>query len=250
MKLHDKIAIVTGGGQGIGEAISNQLAQEGATVAIADVNMQNANGAAEKIRSQNGKASPFKVDVSSLDSVEEICWQVRDQYGHIDILVNNAGWDKVEPFLDNDPQDWDKVIAINLRGVLNTCKTILPMMIEQGGGKIVNIASDAGRVGSSGEAVYSATKGGIIAFSKTIAREMARHHINVNAVCPGPADTPLFQGVTQANPKIAGALEKAIPFHRLAQPEDIAAAVAYFTSDGASYVTGQTLSVSGGLTMA
>lgn len=250
MKLHGKIVTVTGGGQGIGEAISKRVAHEGAKVVIADLNEQNAKNAAEKIHSEGGEAFPLKVDVSQLADVESMVQQVKADHGRIDVLVNNAGWDKVEPFLENDPDDWDKVIAINLKGVLNTCKTVLPIMIEQNGGKIVNIASDAGRVGSSGEAVYSATKGGIISFSKTIAREMARHQINVNAVCPGPADTPLFQGVTAKNPKIATALEKAIPFHRLAKPVDIAGAVCYFASDDADYVTGQTLSVSGGLTMA
>lgn len=250
MRLHDKIVIVTGGGQGIGEAISKKLAQEGATVGIADINEQTAKRAADNIHEEGGEAFPLQADVSQMADIERMTQQVKADHGRIDVLVNNAGWDKVEPFLDNDPDDWDKVIAINLKGVLHTCKCILPEMIEQNGGKIVNIASDAGRVGSSGEAVYSATKGGIISFSKTIAREMARHHINVNAVCPGPADTPLFQGVMSDNPKIGSALKKAIPFHRLAQPEDIAGAVCYFASPDADYVTGQTLSVSGGLTMA
>lgn len=250
MRLLDKVAIVTGGGRGIGEAISQKLAKEGAKVAVADLDEQSAAETAESIRKQNGEAIPVKVDVTNLARVEAIVEQVQKTYGRIDVLVNNAGWDKVEPFLKNSPEDWDKVISINLKGVIHTTRAVLPIMIDQGYGKVVNIGSDAGRVGSSGEAVYSATKGGIIAFSKTMAREMAKHQINVNVVCPGPANTQLFQKVVEDNPKLGSALERAIPFRRLAEPADIANAVCYFASDEASYVTGQTLSVSGGLTMA
>jgi 2-hydroxycyclohexanecarboxyl-CoA dehydrogenase len=173
-----------------------------------------------------------------------------DRFGRIDVLVNNAGWDKVQPFLESNESDWDKVIAINLYGTLHCCKAVLPAMVAQGYGKVVNIGSDAGRVGSSGEAVYSAAKGGIIAFTKTLARELARYKINVNCVCPGPADTPLFAEIGAENPKLREALQKAIPFRRLARPEDLANAVAFLASDEAEYITGQTLSVSGGLTMA
>lgn len=249
MRLKDKTAIVTGGGRGIGEAIAKKLAAEGAKVAVADLDEQSAEGIVKDIRKQGGEALAVKADVTDLASVAAMAEKVRGKFGSIDILVNNAGWDKVEPFLKNDPEDWDKVIGINLKGVIHTSKTVLPIMIEHGHGKIVNIGSDAGRVGSTGEAVYSATKGGIIAFSKTLAREMAKHRINVNVVCPGPAKTPLFQKVVDDNPKLGTALEKAIPFRRLAEPEDIANAVCFFASDEASYVTGQTLSVSGGLTM-
>jgi 2-hydroxycyclohexanecarboxyl-CoA dehydrogenase len=175
--------------------------------------------------------------------------QVRRQFGRIDVLVNNAGWDKASPFVDSDPADWDRVIAINLYGVLHTCHAVLPVMAEQGGGTVVNLASDAGRVGSSGEAVYSAAKGGVIAFTKTIARESARHGITANAVCPGPTDTALFASMGGDNPKLREALTKAIPLRRLAQPSDLANVVAFLASDEASYVTGQTVSVSGGLTM-
>lgn len=250
MRLQGSAAIVTGGGRGIGEAIAIKLASEGAKVAVADLDEQSAAATAEAICARGGEAFAVKADVTDLSAVEAMAAKVREQFGRIDVLVNNAGWDKVEPFLDNSPADWDKVIGINLKGVIHTSKTVLPIMIEQGCGKMVNIGSDAGRVGSTGEAVYSATKGGIIAFSKTLAREMARHRINVNVVCPGPANTPLFQKVVKENPRLGKALEKAIPFRRLAEPEDIANAVCFFASEEAAYVTGQTLSVSGGLTMA
>ena len=169
--------------------------------------------------------------------------------GCVDVIVNNVGWDKMEPFIKSEPTTWDKVIAINLRGPINCFKAVLPVMIERKYGRIVSIASDAGRVGSSGEAVYSGAKGGIIAFSKTVAREVARYGITINCVSPGPTDTPLFAAVAGDNPAIAEGLKKAIPLRRLAQPEDIAGAVAFFASDKASYVTGQVLSVSGGLNM-
>jgi 2-hydroxycyclohexanecarboxyl-CoA dehydrogenase len=173
--------------------------------------------------------------------------RVKNELGRIDVLVNNAGWDKADAFVDSDPDDWDRVVQINLYGVLNTSKEVLPIMAEQGFGSVVNLGSDAGRVGSSGEAVYSAAKGGVIAFTKASAREMARHQVNVNVVCPGPTDTALF--ASMGGPKLREALTKAIPFRRLAQPSDIANAVAFFASDEASYITGQTVSVSGGLTM-
>lgn len=250
MRLKDKVAIVTGGGRGIGEAICKKLASEGAKVIIADIRLETAKDTAKEIVSLGGEAFAMKLDVTLFSEVSTMVAQVKEKYGKIDVLVNNAGWDKIEPFLQNSEETWNKVIAINLKGVIQTCYHVLPIMIEQGFGKIVNIGSDAGRVGSTGEAVYSAAKGGVIAFSKTIAREMARHKINVNVVCPGPANTPLFQEISKDNPKLSSALEKAIPFRRLAEPEDIANAVCYFSSDEASFVTGQTLSVSGGLTMA
>jgi 2-hydroxycyclohexanecarboxyl-CoA dehydrogenase len=175
--------------------------------------------------------------------------QVRRQFGRIDVLVNNAGWDRAGPFVDSDPADWDRIIAINLYGVLHTSRSVLPIMAEQGHGSVVNVASDAGRVGSSGEAVYSAAKGGVIAFTKSTAREMARHRVNANCVCPGPTDTALFASMGGDDPRLRDALIKAIPFRRLAQPADLAGAVAFLASDEASYITGQTLSVSGGLTM-
>ncbi|WP_020660976.1 SDR family NAD(P)-dependent oxidoreductase [Amycolatopsis benzoatilytica] len=242
--LKDKIVIVTGAGQGIGRGIAEKLAAEGATVVVSDLNETTAKETADAI---GGVGLPL--DVTSPESVAAAVEQVRTQFGRIDVLVNNAGWDKAGPFVQSDRADWDRVVQINLYGVLNTCREVLPVMAEQGFGSVVNIASDAGRVGSSGEAVYSAAKGGVIAFTKSIARELARSNVNANAVCPGPADTALFASLGGDNPKLREALTKAIPFRRLAQPSDIANVVAFLASDEAAYVTGQTVSVSGGLTM-
>jgi 2-hydroxycyclohexanecarboxyl-CoA dehydrogenase len=243
-KLDQKIAIVTGAGQGIGRGIAEKLAAEGATVIVTDVNEVTAKETAAAV---NGVG--IQTDVTSRQSVDAMVAQVHRQFGRIDVLVNNAGWDKAKPFVDSDPADWDRVVAINLYGVLHTCHAVLPIMVEQGSGSVVNLASDAGRVGSSGEAVYSAAKGGVIAFTKAVARESARHGINANAVCPGPTDTALFASMGGDNPKLREALTKAIPLRRLAQPADLANVVAFLASDEASYVTGQTVSVSGGLTM-
>ncbi|MYW96907.1 3-oxoacyl-ACP reductase FabG [Amycolatopsis rubida] len=242
--LKDKVIIVTGAGQGIGRGIAEKLAAEGATVVVSDINETTAKETAAAIGGLG-----VQTDVTSPESVAAAVEQVRAQFGRIDALVNNAGWDKAGPFVESDRADWDRVVQINLYGVLNTCREVLPVMVEQGFGSVVTIASDAGRVGSSGEAVYSAAKGGVIAFTKSIARELARNTVNANVVCPGPADTALFASLGGDNPKLREALTKAIPFRRLAQPSDIANVVAFLASDEAAYVTGQTVSVSGGLTM-
>ena len=194
----------------------------------------------------------IKTDVTQLDQVQACVQQITDTWGPIDVLVNNAGWDKMEPFLQSQPETWDKVIAINLRGPINFCHTVAAQMVERKQGKIISISSDAGRVGSTGEAVYSACKAGIIGFSKTLARELARAKITVNVVCPGPTDTALLQQVTagEKGERIIEAMTRAVPFRRLGQPEEIANAVAFFASPDADFVTGQVLSVSGGLTMA
>jgi 2-hydroxycyclohexanecarboxyl-CoA dehydrogenase len=241
-----KVAIVTGAGQGIGRAIAAKLAGEGATVVVADLNGSTAGETAAAI---GGGAVGIPTDVTSTASIEAMVARVTGDLGRIDVLVNNAGWDKAGPFVDSDPDDWDLVIQINLYGVLRTSKAVLPVMVAQGAGAVVNLGSDAGRVGSSGEAVYSAAKGGIIAFTKSTARELARDNVRLNCVCPGPTDTALFASIGGDDPKLRDALVRAIPMRRLARPVDIANAVAFYASDDAAFITGQTVSVSGGLTM-
>jgi 2-hydroxycyclohexanecarboxyl-CoA dehydrogenase len=249
MKLKDRVAIVTGSGSGIGRAIALAMAREGARVAVVDLNEAGAQETVKEIQKEGGQAHAYKGDITKKAQIEAVVADVIKRWGTVHILVNNAGWDKVEPFIQSTEEMWDKVLAINLKGPIICTRAVLDEMIKNGYGKIVSIASDAGRVGSTGEAVYSAAKGGIIAFTKTIAREVARHRINVNCVCPGPTDTPLFAAVTAENPKLAESLKRVIPFGRLGQPEDLPPAVIFLASDEAGFITGQTLSVSGGLTM-
>jgi 2-hydroxycyclohexanecarboxyl-CoA dehydrogenase len=208
-KLDNKIAIVTGAGQGIGAAIATKLAAEGATVVVTDINAETAAATAEKL---GGGAIGVRTDVADRDSVNAMVDQVVAQFGRVDVLVNNAGWDKAEPFVDSEPATWDRIFQINLYGQLNTCHKVLPIMSAQQSGRIVNIGSDSGRVGSSGEAVYSAAKGGVIAFTKTIAREMARAGVTANCVSPGPTDTELFASI--GGEKLRDALKRAIPLKR------------------------------------
>ena len=250
--LHDKTAFVTGAGAGIGRAIARRLAADGARVAIADIDLDRARETEKLIQEANGTALAVQVDVAQFDAVTAAVGQVRTALGPIEILINNAGWDKIEPFIENDPALWDRLIAINLKGAIYCCRAVLDDMIAAGRGKIVNISSDAARVGSTGEAVYAACKGGVTSFSKSIARELARHHIMVNVVCPGPTNTPLIAELTsgEQGAKIIDAMRRASPFRRLAEPEEIAGAVAFFASADADFITGQVLSVSGGLTMA
>jgi 2-hydroxycyclohexanecarboxyl-CoA dehydrogenase len=252
MKLRGKTALVTGGGRGIGRAISLALAQEGAQVAVLDILGDNAAAVAREIEATGVKALALTADLTKRAQVDLAVADVLAQFGQIDILVNNAGWDRMEMFLDSEEETWDKIIAINFKGILYVCKAALPSMVARGQGKVISIASDAGRAGSTGEAVYAGTKGAIIAFSKTLAREMARHKITVNVVCPGLTETPLLQGIREQSPKtekVIEAVTRAIPLGRVGQPEDIAGAVVYLASPVADFVTGQTLSVSGGLTM-
>jgi 2-hydroxycyclohexanecarboxyl-CoA dehydrogenase len=207
---------------------------------------------ADEIVAAGGKATSAEADVTSLDAMRRAVESVEHALGPIAVLVNNAGWDKMELFLDNDPALWDRLLAINLKGVFNTTRAALEGMATRGAGRVVSIASDAGRVGSTGEAVYSACKAGIIGFSKALARELARKGITVNVVCPGPTDTALLAevGASERGAKIVAGMQRAIPLGRLGQPEDVAGAVAYLASDEAAFVTGQVLSVSGGLSMA
>ena len=251
-RLQDRVVLVTGGSRGIGRAISLRLAEEGAKVAIADILEKDAAQVVADITKNGGQAMAIMTDVANLDQVRACVQKITEAWGQIDVLVNNAGWDKLEPFVDSKPETWDKVIAINLKGPINFCHAVIPHMLARKAGKIISISSDAGRVGSTGEAVYSACKAGIIGFSKTLARELARAKINVNVVCPGPTETPLLKGITggEAGAKVIDAMTRAVPFRRLGQPEEIAAAVAFFASPDADFVTGQVLSVSGGLTMA
>lgn len=245
-QLDGRVAFVTGAGRGIGRAIALRLAEAGARVAVTDAD----EATARAVAAECGEgALGLRVDVTDPASVRAAVARAEEVLGPIAVLVNNAGWDKMEPFLESTEETWDRVIAINLKGVLICVKAVLPGMVERGGGRIVSISSDAARVGSSGEAVYAAAKAGIIAFSKTVAREVARQQINVNVVCPGPTNTNLFREVAAANPRLGDALKRAVPFGRLAEPDEIAAAVAFLASDDARFITGQTLSVSGGLTM-
>jgi 2-hydroxycyclohexanecarboxyl-CoA dehydrogenase len=246
MKHQGRVALVTGAARGIGAAIAHRLAADGATVIVADLDGDAAKASAASLE---GKAIGLEVDVSSATSVRAAFDEAAAAIGPPEILVNNAGIDVIKPFVDSTEDEWDRVIAVNLKGPINCCRSALDGMIERGFGRIVNIASDAGRVGSSGEAVYSATKGGVIAFTKTLAREMARHGITVNCVCPGPTETALLGQVAEYSQKLYDSLARAIPLGRTGRPEDIAPAVSFLVSDDASFITGQTLSVSGGLTM-
>lgn len=252
-KLDNKVAVITGGGGGIGGATCRRFAQEGARVAVLDRDLPSAQRTADQIAAEGGAALALACDITDRAAVDAAVGRVTTEWGGIDILVNNAGWDVFKPFTKTVPTEWAQLIAINLTGALHMHHAVLPVMVATGkGGRIVNIASDAARVGSSGEAVYAACKGGLVSFSKTIAREHARHAINVNVVCPGPTDTALFADYKQGagNPeKLEEAFRRSIPLGRIGQPQDLPGAILFFASDDAAYVTGQVISVSGGLTM-
>jgi len=251
-RFDNQTVIVTGGGGGIGGATCRRFSKEGARVAVFDLNFEAAEKVAAAIRAEGGTAEAFKCDITDRVSVNAAVEATEAKLGPIDVLVNNAGWDVFKPFTKTEPAQWDKLIAINLTGALHMHHAVLPGMASRRSGRIVNISSDAARVGSSGEAVYAACKGGLVAFSKTIAREHARHGITVNVVCPGPTDTALFADYKEGagNPeKLMEAFTRSIPLGRIGQPEDLPGAVLFFASSDAAFVTGQVLSVSGGLTM-
>ena len=251
-RFDGKTVIVTGGGGGIGGATCRRFASEGAQVAVFDMNLEAAEKVAADIRAGGGQAAAFACNIPDRAQVDAAVAAAQTQLGPIAVLVNNAGWDVFKPFLKTVPAEWEKLIAINLTGALHMLHAVLPGMVERKYGRIVNVASDAARGGSSGEAVYSACKGGLVALSKTLAREHARQSITVNVVCPGPTDTALLAGVAEGarDPaKLIEAFRSAIPLGRLGQGDDLASAIAFFGSDDAGFVTGQVLSVSGGLTM-
>lgn len=251
-RLDHRVAVVTGGARGIGKAISKILAEQGARVVVADMRVELSKQTALEINDGGGTALAAYVDVTDIESIREMARKIHEIYGPVDILVNNAGWDKIMLFSETDPDFWNKVIDINYKGVLNCVYVFMNDMIQKNEGRIISISSDAAKVGSSGESVYSGAKGAVISFSKTMARELARYNITVNVVCPGPTETPLVEemkGETELGRKILGAMEKFIPLRRLAKPEDVAYTVAFFASPEAGYITGQVLSVNGGLTM-
>lgn len=242
MDLEGKRIVVVGGASGIGRATVLRLADAGADVVIGDINVEQG-----KVLAEETGSTFFGVDLTNPESIDAFVSQILSSSPTLNGLVYSAGWNKAQPFAQTEPGFWGQVMAINLMGLIQITHGLLPRLIETGGAHIVNISSDAGRVGSGGEAVYSAAKGGVIGFTKALARELARNGINVNCVCPGPTDTPLYHA--SAPPKMQEALARAIPLRRIAQPEEIADAVYFFLTSQSNYVTGQVLSVSGGLTM-
>lgn len=242
-----QLAVVTGAASGIGRATASALAAQGARLIVADINAEAGERAAAELRAAGHEAEFLAVDLTDAASIAAFADTVQRKHGAVDVLVNAAGWGRTAPFWEGTPEFWQQVVALNFVGPMTLTKALLPAMMERARGKIVNVASDAGRVGSLGETVYSGAKGGLIAFTKALARETARYRINVNCVCPGPTDTPLMAAVPD---KVKDALIKAIPLRRLAQPQEVADAIAFFCSPHSDYVTGQVLSVSGGLTMA
>lgn len=252
--MTSRVAFVTGGAQGIGAGICENLGSHGYKVAVADLNLDVAQQTAKRITDAGGTAIAVAVDVTDTESVGKAVATTAAELGDVEIAVNNAGWDDFMPFVKTDEDFWNRILDINFKGALRVCHTVVPSMMERGFGRVINIGSDAGRVGSSLEAVYSGAKGGIIAFTKTLAREVATKGVTANTVCPGPTDTPALRKFADNSgedaDKVLAGMTRSVPMRRLALPSDVAAAVAFFASDATSYITGQTLSVSGGLTMA
>ena len=246
MEMQHRTVVVTGGASGIGKATALLLAREGAVVFVGDVDETGGRAVAAEAAGEGLALEFLPLDLTQGATIAEFAASVHRRAERVDGLVNGAGWDRIQPFLENPPEMWDQLIQINLMGAIRLTRALLPSMVAAQQGKIVNISSDAGRVGSTGETVYAAAKGGLIAFTKSLARELARYHINVNSVCPGPTDTPLFQRQPE---RMREALTRAIPFRRIAQPQEIAEAVMFFLGRRSDYITGQVLSVSGGLTM-
>jgi 2-hydroxycyclohexanecarboxyl-CoA dehydrogenase len=246
MRLDGKTALVTGGVSGIGKATAFEFARQGATVIVADINADGGAATEAEAKAAGLAIAYLRLDLANIESVDACAAAALDRHGRVDILVNAAGWDRIQPFVENSAEFIDRVLAINIRGPMGLTQKLIPAMATNGYGKIINVASDAGRVGSLGETVYAGAKGGMIAFTKSLARETARYQITVNCVCPGPTDTPLFHAQPE---KLKIALEKAIPFRRIAKPQELADAILFFASRRSDYITAQVLSVSGGLTM-
>ncbi len=246
MDFESKVVLITGGANGIGEQAAHQFASRRARVVIADLDGSGAHRVANELQSAGATALGLSADVSDVAQVDDVVEQTRRAYGSVDILVNNAGWDFNEPFLQNGPELWEKLLAINLKSQFHCCRAVLGEMAEKRWGRIVNVSSDAGRVGTRGSTVYAAAKGGVISFTKSLAREVARDGILVNCVCPGPTDTGLFRETPN---DVADRIVRGIPLRRVGQPAEVAAMIVFFASPAASYITGQVVSVSGGLTM-
>jgi 2-hydroxycyclohexanecarboxyl-CoA dehydrogenase len=246
MKFSDRVAVVTGSASGIGKATAEALAGEGATVCIGDIAADKGEAVAAELRAKGRQAEYFPLDLTDRDSIAKFAAAVLKRFGRVDILVNGAGWGKTVPFVDSDDAFWEKVINLNFVGPMRLTKALLPQMFERKYGRVVSVSSDAGRVGSLGETVYSGAKAGLIGFTKGLAREGARYNVTVNVVCPGPTDTPLLAAVPE---KYRDAFIKAIPMRRFGQPAEVAEAIVFFAGPNTGYITGQVLSVSGGLTM-
>lgn len=249
MRFRDKVAIVTGGARGIGKAIADKMAEEGANVVLVDKDPDTLKDTVEGIRNRGGRAIAVIGDMTKAEDINQMVRATIEQFGKIDILVNNVGLFTFEPFLDTKEEEWDRLIALNLKSTMLCSRAVLKEMVKRSYGKIVNISSDAARIGVTAQAAYTAAKAGVIGLTRTLAREMARYNINVNCVCPGLVDTKMTADLLAFAPELKEKMIKAIPFRRMATPEDVAYAVCFFASDEAGYITGQSLSVNGGQAM-